>query len=79
MEKVKVVLFQTFGDGGTMEYRDIHHRRYFVQAAKQKDASIYAEYPKPLTGKDDYRASVRLQGIELDIVESFKPKTDGIS
>jgi hypothetical protein len=73
MEKVKVILFQVFGDGGTIEYRDIHQRRYYVQAAKQKDNYIYAEYPKPLTAKDDYRGGIRLQGIELEIVESFKP------
>lgn len=75
-EKVKVVKFQQFSefpDGGTIEYRDIHNRRYFVQAFRQKDHRIYAEYPKPLTAKDEYRQSIALVGIELDIVETFKP------
>lgn len=74
MEKVKVVHFQTFGDGGTTEYRDQHQRRYFVQAPKQKDSRVYAEYPKPLTGKDDFRDSIALTGIELEIVETLNPE-----
>lgn len=78
-EKVKVVFFQQFSEfnhGGTIEYRDRHNRRYFVQAPKQKDPRIYAEYPKPLTAQDSYRDSVALTGIELDIIESFKTESE---
>jgi hypothetical protein len=71
MEKVKVVFFQVFGDGGTIEYRDIHKRRYYVQAAKQKDKRVYAEYPRPLIGLDSFRDTIALEGIELEIIETF--------
>jgi len=71
-EKVQVFKFQEFrewADGGTIEYRDMHNRRYFVLPAKQKDTRIFAEYPKPLTGSEAFRQSVALVGIELEILE----------
>lgn len=76
-EKVKVVKFnqyREFKNDGTIEYRDQHNRRYFVQAPSQKDPKIYAEYPKPITAHQSFRDDITLIGIELEIVESFKPK-----
>lgn len=74
-EKVKVVKFnqyREFKEGGTIEYRDIHNRRYFVQSFHLKDPRIYADYPKPITAHQSFRDDITLIGIELEIVESFK-------
>lgn len=69
--KVKVVKYQMYRDGGTTEYRDIHNRIYVVPLARFNDNSVYSDHPCHITMSDEYRDSIRLKDIELEIVESF--------
>lgn len=71
MEKVKVVKYQMYRDGGTIEYRDIHNRIYVVPRAVFNDKSIYSNHPCHQSMSDEYRNDIRLKDIELEIVESF--------
>jgi hypothetical protein len=74
---VEVVKYQVYRDGGTVEYRDIHNRAYFVPAAVYEDSNIYSENPYSLSKSREYRDSIRLKNLSLKIVDMFNtPDTD---
>lgn len=72
IERVKVVKYQSYRDGGTVEYRDIHNRVYVVPHKRWNDTSIYSDHPQHMSMSPEYRDDIRLKDIELEIVKSFE-------
>lgn len=71
MERVKVIKWQLYRDGGTTEYRDIHNRKYVVPLARFNDSAIYSDHPCHQSMSDEYRNDIKLKDIELEIVDHF--------
>lgn len=71
MEKVKVVKEDMYRDGGTIEYKDIHNRRYFVPAKAYNLEGIYSCHPGSIRSKGYFKHYLLLD-IELEIVDKFE-------